>query len=190
MYIGYARVSTSGQNLDMQLDALTQAGCIQIFEEKMTGKRKNRPELDAMLKMLRPGDTVVVYKLDRIGRSLKHLIELFEVLDEKGVHFISLKEKIDTSSAIGKFAFHLFAALAEFEREMIKERTKGGRDAARARGRTGGRPAVDKKQIEKALKLYDSKAYHVSEIVKLTGISHTTLYRYIKKRKEEKAGKG
>ena len=185
MYIGYARVSTTGQNLDMQLQALTEAGCIDIFQEKLSGKRKNRPELDAMLKTLRAGDTVVVYKLDRIGRSLKHLLELFEIFKEREINFISLKENIDTSTATGRLIFHVMASLAEFEREMIIERTKSGRDAARARGKQGGRPKVDKKQIDKALKLYDSKAYQVSEIAKLTGISHTTIYRYIKKRNQE-----
>lgn len=189
MYIGYARVSSQGQNLDMQLQALTNAGCIDIFQEKISGKRKNRPELDDMLKMMRAGDTVVVYKLDRIGRSLKHLLELFELFEREGVHFKSLHENIDTSTPTGRLIFHVMAALAEFEREMIVERTKGGRDAARARGKVGGRPTVDKKQLDKALKLYDSKAYQVKEIAKLTGISHTTLYRYIKKRKE-KADKG
>lgn len=190
MYIGYARVSSAGQNLDMQLQALTDAGCIDIFREKMSGKRKSRPELDAMIKTLRPGDTVVVYKLDRIGRSTKHLIELIELFGQKGVHFKSLKENIDTSTPVGKFIFHLFASLAEFEREMIAERTQSGRDAARARGRMGGRPKVNDKQLEKALKLYDSKAYQVREIAKITGISHTTIYRAINKRKKEKADKG
>lgn len=184
MYIGYARVSSAGQNLDMQLDALTQAGCIKIFEEKMTGTRKVRPELEAMFEMLRPGDTVLVYKLDRIGRSMKHLIEIFEKFQEMGVDFVSLHEKIDTSTPAGKMFFHMNAAYAEFERDMIIERTKSGLAAARARGKIGGRPRVDKNKIDKAIKLYDSKTHSIDEIVKISGISHTTLYRYIKKREE------
>lgn len=189
MYIGYARVSSAGQNLDMQLQALTDAGCINIFEEVMTGKRKNRPQLDNMLKMMRAGDTVVVYKLDRLGRGLKHLIELLELFDREGVHFMSLKENIDTTTPTGRLMFHVAAMFAEYERSMIAERTKSGRDAARVRGRMGGRPAIDQKKLDKALKLYDSKTHSVSEITALTGISHTTLYRYIKKR-EDKAVKG
>lgn len=184
MNIGYARVSGSHQNLDMQLDALTSADCIQIFQEKMSGKRKDRPELEKMLEMLRPGDRVIVYKLDRIGRSLKHLIDLVDHFHEIGVEFVSLQENIDTSTPTGRLFFHMMAALAEFEREMIVERTQTGLAAARARGKNGGRPKVDEKQIQKALKLYDSKTHSVSEITKLTGISHQTLYRYLKKRKQ------
>lgn len=182
MNIGYARVSGNHQNLDMQLDALTRADCIKIFQEKETGKRKDRPELENMLEMLRPGDRVVVYKLDRIGRSIKHLIELVERFHEMGVEFVSLHEKIDTSTPTGRLFFHLMAALAEFEREMIVERTATGLAAARARGKKGGRPKIDQKTIDKALKLYDSKTHSVAEIAKITGISHQTLYRYINKR--------
>ena len=184
MNIGYARVSGNNQNLDMQLDALTRADCIQIFQEKMSGKRKDRPELEKMLEMLRPGDRVVVYKLDRIGRSLKHLIELVEHFHEIGVEFVSLHENIDTSTPIGRLFFHMMAALAEFEREMIVERTQTGLAAARARGKNGGRPKVDKKKIDKALKLYDSKTHSIDEICKICEISHQTLYRYIKNRSQ------
>lgn len=184
MNIGYARVSGNHQNLEMQLDALTRADCINIYEEKMTGTRKDRPALAEMLKALRPGDKVVVYKLDRIGRSLKHLIELVEHFHEMDVHFVSLHENIDTSTPTGRFFFHIMAALAEFEREMIVERTKSGLEAARARGKNGGRPRIDKKTIDKALKLYDSKTHSIDEIAKICDISHQTLYRYIKKRAE------
>ena len=182
MHIGYARVSSNNQNLDMQLDALTRADCIKIFEEKITGSRKDRPELEEMLKMLRAGDTVVVYKLDRLGRSMKHLIEIVNQLHEMDVNFKSLHENIDTSTPIGRFFFHTMAALAEFEREMIIERTSSGVAAARARGRVGGRPKADKKNIEKALKLYDAKTHSISEITEICGISDATLYRYLKKR--------
>ena len=185
MNIGYARVSGNNQNLDMQLDALTKADCIKIFEEKETGKRKDRPELQNMIDMLREGDRVIVYKLDRIGRSTKHLIELVELFREMGVEFVSLHENIDTSTPTGRLFFHFMAALAEFEREMIVERTKSGLAAARARGKNGGRPKVGKKQIEKALKLYDSKTYSIKEITDLTGISHQTLYRYLRQRKTQ-----
>lgn len=187
MNIGYARVSGNHQNLDMQLDALTQADCIQIFQEKITGSRKDRPELEAMMQMLRPGDKVVVYKLDRLGRSLKHLIEIVEQLHDNDVHFVSLHENIDTSTPTGRLFFHFMAALAEFEREMIIERTMTGLEAARARGKKGGRPKTDKKQIDKALKLYDAKTHSVSEITQLTGISHQTLYRYLKNRTQDES---
>jgi DNA invertase Pin-like site-specific DNA recombinase len=178
---GYARVSTIDQNLELQIDELKKAGCDKIFQEKVTGTRKDRPELAEMLKMLRPGDKVVVWKLDRIGRSFKHLIELIEHFKENKIEFISLKENIDTTSATGKLIFNIFASLSEFEREMISERTKAGLAAARARGREGGRPKVKKEKIDLALKMYKSKDYSISEIIEATGIGKTTLYRYLSK---------
>ena len=184
MHVGYARVSSHNQNLDMQLDALTRADCIQIFEEKVTGSRRDRPELENMMKMLRAGDTVVVYKLDRLGRSMKHLIEIVNQLHEMDVNFISLQENIDTSTAAGRFFFHTMAALAEFEREMIKERSKSGLEAARQRGRVGGRPKADAKAVEKALKLYDAKTHSLKEITDICGISKHTLYRNLKNRSQ------
>ena len=176
MYVGYARVSREDQKLLMQLDALTQAGCIKIFEEKISGKLRERPELEKMLEMLREGDTVIVYKLDRIGRSMKHLIELMEYFEENNITFISLKENIDTSTAAGRMLFHVIAALAQFEREMIVERTQAGIDAARARGRVGGRPRKDEKAVEMAIELYNSKKYTVKEIAEKTGVSASVLY--------------
>jgi len=140
MNIGYARVSTEDQNLDMQIDALKEAKCDHIYEEKMSGKIKDRPILDKALNFMRKGDTLVVWKLDRLGRSLRHLIEVINQLMDSGMYFMSLQEKIDTTSTSGKLIFHIFAALAEFEREIISERTKAGLKAARARGRIGGRP--------------------------------------------------
>lgn len=184
MYVGYARVSTTDQNLHMQLDALTQAGCIQIFEEKISGRNKARPELEAMLQMLRKGDTVVIYKLDRIGRSMKHVLELAEHFEKEGINLISLKENIDTSTAAGRFFFHLCASFAEFERDMIIERTRNGLEAARARGRKGGRPKKDEKDVNRAIKLYESKQYSLKEIQKMTGVSSSTIYRKI----NEKSG--
>lgn len=177
MIIGYARVSTQDQNLQMQLDALSEAGCFEIFEEKMTGTKKDRPALNEMLKMLRPGDQVVVYKLDRISRSTKHLIELVELFEEKEVEFVSLQDSIDTSTAMGRFFFRIMASISELERDIISERTKSGLVAARARGRNGGRPTADKKKVHLALKMYQSKDYSISQIVQATGISQATLYR-------------
>lgn len=181
MIIGYARVSTQDQNLQMQIDALTAAGCFEIFEEKMTGTRKDRPALNEMLKMLREGDRVVVYKLDRISRSTKHLIELSEFFEKKGVEFVSLQDNIDTSTAMGRFFFRVMASIAELERDIISERTKSGLAAARARGRNGGRPKADKKKVELAIKMYKSKDYSISQIVQATGISQATLYRELKR---------
>lgn len=185
MIIGYARVSTNEQNLDLQIDALTQARCFKIYEEKRSGKDKDRPELNAMLEMLRPGDRVVVWRLDRIGRNMKHLIELADYFEKNQIEFVSIVENIDTSTPTGKLFFHIMAALAEFERNMIIEKTRAGLEAARARGRVGGRQRVDRKTIKRALKLYDSKDYSINDICKMTGISHMTLYRYINERKKE-----
>jgi DNA invertase Pin-like site-specific DNA recombinase len=184
MIIGYARVSTQDQNLQMQLDELQKFGCFEIFEEKVSGSKKDRPALKEMLKMLRPGDRVVVYKLDRISRSTKHLIELSELFEEKEVEFVSIKD-IDTSTAAGKFFFRMMASIAELERDIIRERTKSGLASARARGRIGGRPKSDTKQVKTALKMYYSKEYSISEIVKATGISQATLYRRINEHERE-----
>jgi DNA invertase Pin-like site-specific DNA recombinase len=177
MIVGYARVSTQDQNLQMQIDALQNAGCFEIFEEKITGTKKDRPALNEMIKMLRHGDRVVVYKLDRISRSTKHLIELVELFEEKGVEFVSVQDNIDTSTAMGRFFFRIMASIAELERDIISERTKAGLSSARARGRNGGRPATDKKKVDLALKMYCSKQYSIREIVNATGISQSTLYR-------------
>ena len=182
MKFGYARVSTQEQNLDLQLDELQKFGVDRIYQEKITGIKKDRPELDELLKVLRKGDTVVVWKLDRIGRSMKHLIELIDDYNKKGIEFVSLKENINTSSATGKLIFNIFASLAEFERDMISERTKAGLQSARARGRKGGRPKIGNGKNALALKMYDSKEYSIGEIVKATGISKATLYRRIRER--------
>jgi DNA invertase Pin-like site-specific DNA recombinase len=179
MIFGYARVSTQDQNLDLQIDALKQYGVDQIFQKKMTGTKRERPQLDEMLKYLRKGDMVVVWKLDRIGRSTKHLVDLINEFGEKGINFVSLKDGIDTSTATGKLVFTIFAGLAEFERDMIIERTKAGLESARARGRNGGRPRKDEDKVKLALKMYDSKQYSITEITRATGVSKTTLYRYI-----------
>lgn len=177
MIIGYARVSTQDQNLQMQIDALQEAGCFEIFEEKGTGTKKDRPALNEMLKMLRAGDRIVVYKLDRISRSTRHLIELADMFDEKRVEFVSIHDSIDTSTPTGRFFFRMMASIAELERDIIIERTKAGLQAARIRGRKGGRPKVNPKRLQLALKMYKSRHYSIREIVNAAGISQATLYR-------------
>ncbi|OXS74248.1 resolvase [Domibacillus enclensis] len=182
--VGYARSSTDKQNLQMQIDALEKAGCIEIFEEKITSSKRERPELNKMLNMLGKGDRVVVYKLDRISRSIKHLIELAELFEEKGVELVSIQDNIDTST--DRFFFRRMATIGEMERGIISERTRAGISSARARGRKGGRPKVSEKDLKTALKMYEAKESSISEIVKATGISQATLYRYINKLAEKK----
>lgn len=179
MKIGYARVSSDDQNLDLQRDALKLAGCERIYEEKESGGKADRPELLRMMEALRGGDTLVVWRLDRLGRSLKHLIATVEQLEEMGVGFRSVTEAIDTTTSGGKLVFHIFAALAEFERALIRERTRAGLKAARARGRQGGRPRVlseEKRRMAQALR--DDTSQSVSAICKTLGITRTTFYRY------------
>jgi len=181
MNIGYARVSTKDQNLDLQLNALKECGCTEIFFEKISAA-KERPELEKMISILRKDDIVVVWKLDRLGRSLKHLIDLISMFREKGVEFISLNDNIDTTTIHGRLIFNIFASFAEFERELISERTKAGLEAARAKGRIGGRkPGLTKQSIAKAYTaLYLSeKDMPVSDILKQLEISKATYYRYL-----------
>ena len=185
MRIGYARVSTEDQNLDRQIDALKTAGCERIYQEKITGKAKHRPELDRMLEALRVGDQVVVVKLDRIGRNTKHLIELSEQFNDIGVDFISLGDAIDTSTATGKMMFTVLAAIAQFEADLNRERTMEGLKAARVRGRRGGHPKADPRKVEQALKMYDAKTFSLKEITEATGLSKMTVYRYLAARKGE-----
>lgn len=180
MLIGYARVSTDDQKLELQLDALQKHGCERIFTDKKSGKDVNRPGLKEAMDYLREGDTLVVWKLDRLGRSLQDLIELVGQLKEKGVHFRSLQENMDTSTPGGKLIFHVFGALAEFERDLIRERTMAGLQAARARGRLGGRPKkLDPSKVKMAKSLYESKQYTIREICEMVGISKQTLYNYL-----------
>lgn len=179
MLVGYARVSTNEQNLHLQQDALQAAGSAKIFEDTLSGAREDRPGLDAVLDYLRPGDTLVVWKLDRLGRSLPHLIETVRALEARGIGFKSLRENIDTTTSGGKLVFHLFAALAEFERDIIRERTAAGLVAARARGRKGGRPKVmDAKKVAMANALRADPNLPVAEICRQLGVSETTFYRY------------
>ncbi len=181
MNIGYARVSTQDQNLDLQNDALKAAGCENIYTDKMSGAKTNRPGLEEILGFIRKGDTLVVWRLDRLGRSLKHLIQVLNILDERGVYFKSIQESLDTSTPGGKLIFHVFGALAEFERDIIRERTMAGLAAARARGRKGGRPRkLSKKQVEMAKKLMNDPTIPIGEICRTMGVSKATVHRYIR----------
>jgi DNA invertase Pin-like site-specific DNA recombinase len=181
MIIGYARVSTEDQNLDLQLDALKEAGCKKIFQDKISGVKEDRYGLLQVLEIVRSGDTLVVWKLDRLGRSLQHLILVIDELRGRDVYFRSIKESLDTSSSTGKLIFHIFGALAEFEREIIKERTMAGLAAARARGRVGGRPKVmDAGKVNLARTLKADNSRSISEICEILEISKATLYRYLK----------
>ena len=179
MIFGYARVSTEEQNLDMQVDVLKKFGVDKIYQEKITGTRKDRFSLEELLKVIRPGDKLIVYKLDRISRSTKHLIELSELFDSLNVDFISIADNIDTATAVGKFFFRTMASIAELERDIISERTKIGLQAARARGRIGGRPSKKTDKILMSIKMYKSKDYTINQITDATGVSKTTLYRYL-----------
>jgi DNA invertase Pin-like site-specific DNA recombinase len=181
--IGYARVSTQDQHLHLQQDALKNAGCIKIFTDTISGSTIERKGLDEALEYLRPGDTLVVWRLDRLGRSLKHLIETITALQGKGIGFKSLTENIDTETSGGKLIFHIFGALAEFERNLIRERTNAGLIAARARGKKGGRPKSpisDDKKLQMARKMYEDKTIPVEDIYKGLGIPRSTFYKYIK----------
>jgi DNA invertase Pin-like site-specific DNA recombinase len=183
MDIGYARVSTGEQTLNLQRDALVKAACEKVFTETASGAKADRPVLAEVLTYLRPGDTLVVWRLDRLGRSLKHLIETIADLQARGVGFKSLTEQIDTTTPGGKLVFHVFGALAEFERDLIRERTNAGLAAARARGRVGGRPKklADPKTLALAQKLYDDGQTDIATICQTLGISRATLYRAIKR---------
>jgi DNA invertase Pin-like site-specific DNA recombinase len=180
MLIGYARVSTHDQTLHLQQDALEHAGCSKIFTDTISGAKTERPGLEQALSYVRPGDTLVVWRLDRLGRSLKHLIETITALHDREIGFKSITENIDTTTSGGKLIFHIFGALAEFERDIIRERTQAGLLAARARGKKGGRPKVLKdKKVAIAQALYNDKKHSIAEICQTLNISRATLYRYI-----------
>lgn len=179
MVFGYARVSTKEQQLERQTDALAAYACAEILTEKMSGTKASRPELSRLMDKVRAGDTVVVESWSRLGRSLPDLFELIRVFTERGVMLISIKENFDTSTPQGKLMLTLFQAMAEFERDLIAQRTREGLAAARARGRKGGRPRKKQKDVETAIKLYKSGEYSIKEIVEMTGVSGATLYRYL-----------
>src|SRR5438874_11188468 len=184
MLIGYARVSTQDQTLDLQKDALEKIGCSKIFTDTISGATTERKGLEEALAYVRAGDSLVVWKLDRLGRSLKHLIETITALNNRKVGFQSITENIDTTTSGGKLVFHIFGALAEFERDIIKDRTKAGLSAARARGRLGGRPKAKMldtpKKVALAQSLYENRNNTIDEICKTLNVSRATLYRYIK----------
>lgn len=182
MIIGYARVSTLDQSLDLQTDALLSAKCERIYTERASGAKDDRQELAKALDNLRSGDVFVVYKLDRLARSTLKLITVLDEIKAKGAEFVSVSDRIDTTTAAGKALFGMLAVFSEFERNIIVERTRAGLAASRARGRKGGRPKTDMKKVAQAIKLYDTKAHTVAEITTMTGVTKATLYRAIKER--------
>lgn len=179
MLVGYARVSTQDQKPALQLDALKVAGCEKVFKEKASGAQRDRPQLIAAIDYMRKGDTLVVWKLDRLARSMKQLIETVEGLEAEGIGFRSVTEAIDTTTSGGKLVFHIFGALAEFERSIIRERTRAGLDAAKARGRKGGRPrAMSDDDLKMARALLADDTITVDDVAKRMGVSQATFYRY------------
>ena len=189
MKIGYARVSTKDQSLNLQKDALKKARCEKIYSEQISGTKTDRTKLNEMIEHIRQGDVIIVWKLDRLGRSLRDLVNLVSKFQDLGVGFKSLQDNIDTTTPTGKLTFHLFAALAEFERDIISERTKAGLASARARGRRGGRPkGLSKKALDKARlaeSLYNEKNNSIQEICEYLSVSKPTLYRYLRSRDVE-----
>lgn len=188
MKIGYARVSTADQSLDLQEDALHKAGAERIYSEKESGGKWDRKELQRTLDTLRPGDTLIVYKLDRLARSTKQLQDIAHTLKEQDVELVSLTEQLDTRTAMGKAMFGMIGVMAELERDMIRERTTAGLAAARARGRKGGRPKADPEKVQRALTLYDDGELTVPQITAETGVSKALLYKELNKRKQSAEG--
>lgn len=183
MKIGYARVSTEDQSLDRQLDAFKVEGVERIYKENITGTKMERPQFQAMMENLREGDIIIIESLSRLSRSLKHLLEIVEQLEEKKVHLKSLKEPwLDTTSPQGKFLLAIFAGLSQFERDLISQRTKEGLKSARARGHEGGRPKANQEKLELGVKMYLTKFHTWDEITKATGVSKQTIYRELKKK--------
>lgn len=180
MKFGYARVSTQDQNLERQIDAVKKYGVDEILQEKMTGTKKDRPELNRLRDKVRSGDVIVIESFSRLGRSTKDLIELVEEFNGKGIQIVSLKENFDTTTPQGRLMLTVFQAISQFERDLISQRTRDSLAVARARGRIGGRPPKDKRKINVALTMYNSKNYTLAEIREATGISKATLYRYLK----------
>ena len=184
MKFGYARVSSLEQSLNLQIDALTAAGCDDIVSDEISGSSLERPGLNKLLEKLRKNDELIVWRLDRLGRSIRHLIELINTFQEKGIIFRSLTENIETSTNNGRLIFNIFASLAEFERNLIRERTLAGLSAARARGRLGGRKPKDEASIAAAIQLYDKRELNLDQICKAIGISRGTIYKYLRMRNQ------
>ena len=183
MLLGYARISTNDQNFDLQIDALTKHGCERFYKDTVSGAKAKRPGLDEMLKEARPKDVIVIWKLDRLGRSLKHLVDLVAELNERDIGLRSLNDPIDTTTPQGRLVFNIFASLAEFEREIIRERTNAGLAAAKARGRTGGRKAglfEDAKRKARIAQSYYEEGMAVNQIAKNVNIDKASLYRYLR----------
>ncbi|HDR3524038.1 TPA: recombinase family protein [Bacillus pacificus] len=186
MIIGYARVSTSDQNLDRQIDALKKYGCEKIVHEKLSGTIKDREGIEQVFELIRKGDVVCVESISRLGRKTLDILNIIKRLEEAGVQFVSLKENMDTSTPTGKAMFQMMCVIAELERDLIAERVKEGLKASKKRGTKLGRPTIDTEKLGIALRMYDSKDYSVKEIVESTGISQGSLYRAINKRKLKK----
>lgn len=181
MKIGYARVSTADQNLDLQIDALQQAGCERIYQDTITGSSTKRPEFDKMIDALRSGDVLTVWKLDRIGRSLKHLLQIADDLQEKGIHLHVITQGIDTTTPAGKMLFSIMGSIAEYEKSLIQERVQAGLKAAKARGRVGGRPSsLNSEQKKQIVAMYQSKACGVAAIAGTFGVSRPTVYKVVR----------
>lgn len=181
MLIGYSRISTNDQSLDSQIDKLKQYGCKKIYTDIMSGSKSERPQLNEMIEYAREGDTIVVYRLDRLGRGLKDLINLISIFESKKINFKSLTENIDTTTSTGKLIFHIAGAFAEFERNIIRERTKAGLESARARGRKGGRPKkINDNLIRLAKTMHANKEISINDIVKNLGVSRATFFNMVK----------
>jgi len=182
MKFGYVRVSAK-QSLDLQIKALNDYGVDEIYEEKITGSHRNRQQLSELLRKLRAGDTLVIWRLDRLGRTVKQLLAMVENFKQKGIHFVSLQETIDTSTSTGKSIFEAFCALAQMERDVISERTKVGMIVAKKSGRSIGKKPIESKNVEEALKMYFSNEFSIKDIIKATGIGKTTIYKYVREHK-------
>lgn len=184
MLYGYARVSKQDSNLALQIDALHRYGVDRIYEEKISGAKIDRAQLELLLAALRPGDTLVVWKLDRLGRSMKQLVNLMEDFEQRSINFVSLTESFDTTTPAGRMCFNIFCAVAQMERDLARERTMAGLQAARERGRKGGRPAKDRLVVETALRMYATGDFTVEEIMRASQIGRATFYKYLRLQKE------
>ena len=185
MKFGYARLSKDDPNLDLQIDALNEYGVDEIYEEEATGPRQNRQQLTELLGELRAGDTLVIWRLDRLGRTIKKFLALAKDFEQKGIRFVSLQEKFDTSTSMGRFVYDVFCAMSQMELDVISERTKVGMIAAKKRGRLSGRTPMENKKVESALKMYFANELSINDILETTGLSKTTLYKYVREYKNK-----